>query len=91
MDALTALWTMRMEEEPHLEDALPKMRQPCLLLVAEEDGLRADIETMSKRLPKGEFVAVAGIDHLEGFLRSDLTIPHIKRFLASLSRPRVGS
>jgi pimeloyl-ACP methyl ester carboxylesterase len=89
MEALTALWTMRMEEEPHLEDALPKLRQPCLLLVGEEDGLRAEIETMSKRLPKGKFVAVPGIDHLKGFLRSDLTIPHIKRFLATLPRPGV--
>lgn len=87
MDALTALWTMRIEEEPRLEDALPKLRQPCLLLVGAEDGLRAEIETLSKRLPKGKFVAVPGIDHLKGFLRSDLTIPHIKRFLATLPRP----
>lgn len=89
MDALTALWTMRMEEEPHLEDALPKLRQPCLLLVAGEDGLRAEIETMSKRLPKGTFVVVPGIDHIAAFMRSDLTLPHIKRFLATLPRNAV--
>lgn len=86
MAALTALWTMRIEENPGLDDALPALRQPCLLLVGAEDGLCAEIEACSKLIPRGTFVPVLGLDHLAGFLRSDLTVPHITQFLATLPR-----
>jgi pimeloyl-ACP methyl ester carboxylesterase len=86
MAALTALWTMRIEENPRLEDALPTLRQPCLLLAGTQDGLCADIEACSKQIPRGTFVPVPGLDHLEGFLRSDQTLPHVTQFLATLPR-----
>jgi hypothetical protein len=34
-------------------------------------------------LPRGAFVPLDGLDHVQTFFRSDLLLPHVRRFLAS--------
>jgi pimeloyl-ACP methyl ester carboxylesterase len=86
MDALMALWRTRMEETPHLEDVLPTIAQPCLLLTGTQDWSYTDIEACSKSIPQVTLVTLPGLNHLEGFLRSDLALPHVTQFLATCLR-----
>jgi pimeloyl-ACP methyl ester carboxylesterase len=86
MEALSALWTTRMEESASLEDVPPTMTQPCLLIAGTQDWSYPGIEECSKQIPQVTFVPLPGLNHLEGFFRSDLVLPHITPFLATLPR-----
>jgi pimeloyl-ACP methyl ester carboxylesterase len=84
MEALSALWTARMEERTSLEDVPPTMTQSCLLIAGTQDWSYKDIEECSKHIPQVTFVPLPDLNHLEGFCRSDLVLPHITQFLATL-------
>jgi pimeloyl-ACP methyl ester carboxylesterase len=84
MEALSTLWTTRMEESASLEDVLPTMTRPCLLIAGTKDWSYPDIEECRKHIPRVTFVPLPGLNHLEGFLHSDLVVPHITQFLATL-------
>jgi hypothetical protein len=33
-------------------------------------------------LPRGAYVSLEGLDHVQTFFRSDLVLPHVREFLA---------
>jgi hypothetical protein len=35
-------------------------------------------------MPNARFVSLAGLNHLDGFLESELVLPHAKAFLAGV-------
>ena len=86
MEALRALWTTRMEETPRLEDVLPTMTLPCLLIAGTKDWSYTEIEECSKQIPQVIFVSLPGLNHLEGFLHSELVLPHVTQFLTTCPR-----
>ena len=86
METLSALWTTRMEESTSLEDVLPTMTRPCLLIAGTQDWSYPDIEECSKHIPQVTFASIPGLNHLEGFFCSDLMLPPITQFLATLPR-----
>ncbi len=73
---------------PDLEDDLPSMTMPILLYVGENDDLASPmaVQDHANRLPNATFVSLPGLDHFQGATRSDLVLPHIKRFLARVSQ-----
>ncbi|MEE8046550.1 MAG: alpha/beta hydrolase [Dehalococcoidia bacterium] len=70
---------------PDLEDDLPSMTMPFLVYGGEFDGNVEDME-YADRLPNATFVSLPGLDHLQSFSRSDLVLPHVKKFLARVSQ-----
>ncbi|WP_434113440.1 alpha/beta fold hydrolase [Methylocaldum sp. GT1TLB] len=74
------------QERPALEDVLPTMAMPCLLLVGEEDARYPAVRECAKHIAHAAFVPLPGLKHTESFVRSDLVLPHIKRFLETERR-----
>ena len=86
MDAIIALRMMvDQEEHPNLEDVLPTMTMPCLLLAGEQDWSYADIKECSNHLPQGTLVTLPGLNHYEAFRQAHVALPHLTRFLAAVS------
>ena len=73
---------------PSLKDDLPSMTMPFLVYVGESDAgnPRMEVKEDTKRLPNATFVSLPGLDHLQGYTRSDLVLPHIKKFLAQVTK-----
>ncbi len=71
-----------------VEDDLPSMTMPILLYVGENDDLASPmaVQENANRLPNATFVSLPGLDHFQAGRRSDLVLPHIKKFLAQVSK-----
>ncbi len=80
-DALIAIMTV---PQRGVEDDLPGMTMPFLVYVGESDGGNPymEIKKYAERLPNATFVSLPGLDHFQAGRRSDLVLPHVKRFLA---------
>jgi pimeloyl-ACP methyl ester carboxylesterase len=67
-------------------DAVPgTMKVPSLLIVGEEDFAFADgMQKCARQMPNATLVTLRSINHPQSFFRSDLTLPHIKAFLAKV-------
>jgi hypothetical protein len=76
---------IKIMERPSFAGILPTMTVPCLLYAGEADGRYAGIKACIAHIPNVTFVSVPGINHAEGFFRSDLVLPHITKFLATVS------
>ncbi len=62
---------------------LPAIDTPTMLLVGTEEPFAAQAREAARLLPCGTFVPLDGLDHVQTFFRSDLLLPHVRRFLAS--------
>jgi len=67
-----------------LEDVLPGMTMPCLLIVGENDGVKQAAQKCLPQIPNGRLVVVPGIDHFGGFRQSDIMLPYLKGFWESI-------
>ena len=83
-EALAASWMGRMGG-PGQEEVLPTMRMPCLLFVGEADDAYAGVKECVTHMPNVTFVSLPGLKHAETFCRSDLVLPHVRKFLARVS------
>jgi pimeloyl-ACP methyl ester carboxylesterase len=72
------------QERPALEDVLPTMAMPCLLLVGEADARYPAVQECAKHIAHVTLVSLPGVNHAAGFVRSDLVLPHVTRFLATV-------
>jgi pimeloyl-ACP methyl ester carboxylesterase len=71
-----------------LTDDLPGMTVPFLVLIGENDifyPYQKEKELFSV-VSDLNFIVLPGLDHLTSFVRSDLTIPYIKEFLARVNK-----
>jgi pimeloyl-ACP methyl ester carboxylesterase len=68
---------------PRPEEALPRFTMPCLLLVGEADPRYPVARECARRMPNVTLISLPGLDHMQGLGRSDIVLPHVKRFLAS--------
>ena len=71
-----------------IEDDLPGMTMPILLYVGENDDGASPmaVQENANRLPNATFVSLPGLDHFQAGRRSDLVLPHVKKFLARVSK-----
>jgi pimeloyl-ACP methyl ester carboxylesterase len=72
-------------ERPSFAEVVPTMTMPCLLYAGEADGRYAGLKACRAHMPNATFVSVPGLNHAECFFRSDLVLPHITKFLATVS------
>jgi pimeloyl-ACP methyl ester carboxylesterase len=80
---LRALTAAAAQPRPALDDVLPAMAMPCLLFVGEADRRRAAIEKCAKQIAHATLVTIQGLGHLGTFMRGDVVLPHVVRFLAA--------
>jgi len=67
-----------------LEDFLPTINLPCLLFVGEADPFCPGVKKCATSMPNATFISFPNLLHVETLYRSDLVIPHIKKFLATV-------
>jgi pimeloyl-ACP methyl ester carboxylesterase len=58
----------------------PKVQAPVLIVAGEDEA--EHVPAAAAALPHGECVILPGLGHVDGWARSDLVLPHARRFLA---------
>jgi pimeloyl-ACP methyl ester carboxylesterase len=82
LEALIAL--VSVEEQLRFEDMLPTMLVPCLVIVGGEADEYPGARECAKSVPNATFVSLPGLGHIEAIYRTDLVLPHIRKFLADV-------
>lgn len=72
------------QDRESVESSLHLMNLPCLLIAGEKDEVCPAVHRCTPLMPNVKTVIVPGIDHFGGFMRSEVMIPLIKRFLESV-------
>jgi pimeloyl-ACP methyl ester carboxylesterase len=72
------------QARPSLEDVLPTIKVPCLLLVGEADARYRAVQECAKQLPHATLATLPGVDHDAALARSDLVLPHVRSFLGNV-------
>jgi len=68
-------------DRPDLSPSLGRMRMPLLIYAGDQDFRYEGVKRCGLELPNAEFLSIPGLEHLLGFTRSDLVIPHVRSFL----------
>ena len=85
--ALAAAWRARKEEaSPEATAYLPRFKLPCLIYAGEADPRFPDAKESARQIPGAQFFSLKGLNHSQCNAHSDLTLPHIKKFLAEVSK-----
>ncbi len=73
-------------EWPGASDILASIAVPCLVFVGEADAYYLKAKEGAEHMPDATFVSFPGLNHGECSRRSDLVLPHVKKFLAEVSK-----
>jgi pimeloyl-ACP methyl ester carboxylesterase len=73
-------------QSPGFAEILPTMTMPCLLYAGEDDPVCAENRDCVRSMPNVTFFSLPDLGHTDAILRSDLVLPHVKQFLASISQ-----
>jgi pimeloyl-ACP methyl ester carboxylesterase len=60
---------------------LPGLQSPTLYLVGGEEPFVSEATTAAAMMPAAQCEVLSGLDHVQTFLRSDVLLPHVRRFL----------
>jgi pimeloyl-ACP methyl ester carboxylesterase len=82
-EALIACWSIR--EHVGFEDRLPLVDLPCLFYVGDQDYLYQRSRQTAELISGARFVPLPGLDHFGGLGHSEVVLPHVLNFLASIS------
>ena len=82
-EALLADRTKRAESAGFAE-VLPAMIMPCLLFTGEADANYPGVKECVQHMPNATCFFLPGLTHAETFFRSDLVLPHLTQFLATV-------
>ena len=74
------------QDRPSLEKVLPTMPMPCCLYAGEQDPVHSAVKASSQQIPRVTFVSLPGLTHVEAFMRSDLVLPEVIKFLNVVNR-----
>ncbi len=77
--------TKALQEWPGVEDLLPTITIPCMVYAGDADPFYPGAKKCTKLLPKATFLSLPGMGHTEALYRSDLVLPKVKEFLASVN------
>jgi len=83
--ALIALRTKVLQSGGFAE-TLPTMKMPRLLYAGEHDPIYAENKECAAVMPNVTFFSLPGLGHADTHFRSDLVLPHVTRFLATINR-----
>ena len=85
--ALSAAWRARKEEiVPPAAGYLAGFKLPCLMYAGENDPRFPDAKETAKQIPGAQFFSLPGLNHSQCNAHSELTLPHVKKFLAEVSK-----
>ena len=70
------------------ESELASISVPFLVYCGDADPFHADAKESANHIPQAKFVSLPGLGHGQGWSRSDVTLPHIKEFLARVSKSK---
>lgn len=84
--ALAAAWRARKDEPVPAAGYLAGFRLPCLLYSGGADPRCPDAEETARQIPGARFFSLPGLNHSQCNTRSELTLPHITRFLAEVNK-----
>jgi pimeloyl-ACP methyl ester carboxylesterase len=70
---------------PAASEVLPRVTLPCLVFIGENDPWCQMAEECASLMPNATFLSLSGIGH-EAVERSDLLLPHIRKFLAEVDK-----
>jgi pimeloyl-ACP methyl ester carboxylesterase len=59
---------------------------PCLFFCGDLDAAYLGAKEAASHIKKAKFISLPGLNHVTAFSRSDLVLPHIKEFLAQVSK-----
>lgn len=76
------------QDRPSLFAKLSKVTKPCLLYVGDQDFRFASAHATVDRMPNAKLEVLPGLTHPDGFLRSDLVLPLVLRFLDGVTSGR---
>lgn len=68
-------------DRPDISSILPTMTMPCLLYAGGADPLCPLVRRCATELPNAVFFPLSGLNHIQGAVRSDLALPHVRTFL----------
>jgi pimeloyl-ACP methyl ester carboxylesterase len=70
-----------LQDRSGLDELLPKITAPCCLYAGELDEIYSQARAGSKRIPGATFLSFPGLDHCQAFVRADLVLPKVMKFL----------
>lgn len=68
-----------------MEDILPIMTMPCLVYVGKDDIRYQPAKECIKQIPRATFVSLPGCNHIQAYMRSELMVPHVTKFLQTVT------
>lgn len=68
------------------DDVLPTMTMPVLLFVGEVDSFYSGARECAKSIPNATCISFPGLDHTQTFIRKDLVLPHVTKFLEKVTQ-----
>jgi pimeloyl-ACP methyl ester carboxylesterase len=78
--------TMSVKEDVGFKNRLPLLDLSCLFYVGERDYNYKRSKQTAEIIPGARFVSLPGLDHMGGFEHSEVVLPHVLNFLASISQ-----
>jgi pimeloyl-ACP methyl ester carboxylesterase len=82
--ALSAL-TTALGDSPGTASVLAAMDTPVLMYAGTEDQIHPHMQKAAESNSIASFVSLTGLNHDSAFSRSDMVVPHVESFLASVS------
>jgi pimeloyl-ACP methyl ester carboxylesterase len=73
------------QDRSSVEAVLPTMTMPCLFFAGEADPVYPVVRECVKQMPNVTFFSLPDLSHAEAMARSDLVLPYITKFLATVS------
>lgn len=76
---------------PPVDDILPEIVMPCLLYAGDADPSYENVKEAALIIPNSTFFGLPGLDHVQGAVRSELVLPHIKDFLTEVESKSIAT
>lgn len=74
-----------------MEEVLTAMTVPCLLVVGESDPRLVPMQKCTKQIAQATLISLPDCNHFASFVRSDLVLLHVTKFLGAVSRRKESS
>ncbi len=85
-DAAAAVALLTSDIAPFTDSELARISVPCLLFCGDVDSRHTGAKESINHMPQARFISLPSLDHATAFARSELMLPHIKEFLAEVSK-----
>jgi pimeloyl-ACP methyl ester carboxylesterase len=85
-DVKAQLAMSQVEYTPLTVNEVAGISKPCLIYCGDSDDMHSGARKASRFIPQSTFISLPGFDHMTAFENIDMILPHIKEFLAQVSK-----